>query len=92
MNLEEALSELDAKGSGYDIAVFLIDEGIKGQPNSSHDCPLAIWLSRVTGRYVHVGCSMAGNIEGFDGHVLPDNVVAFRVQFDQGHWPALVSE
>jgi len=92
MNLEEALSELDAKGSGYDIAVFLIGEGIKGELNEPYYCPLAVWLSKVTGERINVGLTLAVYANSYNSYDLPDNVMSFRIQFDQGHWPALVSE
>lgn len=87
--IEEALNKLDSQD---DIAAFFAAEGIKGDPYSIYDCPVAKYLTREVG----VPCWAFTQAGVTDDDVecrripVPSNVVDFALAFDKEWYPELI--
>lgn len=82
-SLEEAVGTLNLN-SALDVRDLLLKEEIKGVPIRIHECPLAVYLSRVTGEPVYVGVSSATPVKGATVP-LPPAACQFRSFFDMSH-------
>ena len=88
MTLTDALRAL-GRLSPDEIAALLHDHGVTGDIGSHSACPLAHYLTRVTGEATSVGLSFA--FRGEVDVVLPQSTQRFVDRFDTGRYPFLVA-
>lgn len=93
----ELIDKLATQGSCDQIALFLEQEGIKGQPKRFQYCAIAAYLKRETGRAVSVGSRGATLYDSMDVRDKPEyvqwdypQIAKFINKFDDGAYPKLV--
>lgn len=80
--------------SSYDLAIYLIGEGVQGDMEAADQCALSVWMSAQTGERVLVstGEMWISDLEELDDsrRLHSEAMRDFVFQFDHGEYPDLV--
>lgn len=89
------VDKLNGMGSGQEVREFLVDQGVKGVMQESHNCPISLWIQRESGCYVDTEDVVAvypvedgQTVQQYD---LEDAPKSFIAAFDSGDFPELVT-
>lgn len=84
--IRKALTFLNKLGGACEIAHYFEVNGLRGRVGSCSTCPVANYLSLVTGEGVNVGSDFATPVDFPNKVSLPPNVVEFVRTFDKGQY------
>lgn len=89
------VDKLNGLGTGQDVRDFLVDQGIRGCPQESHNCPISNWIRRESGCAVSTETVVAvfetDPCKPVQQYSLEDGPKSFVSAFDAGIWPELIT-
>lgn len=88
ITVEEAVSLLARHDEG-EIAELMEVSEIRGNKAQASSCPIARWITKVTGERVHVEIGYVDYHGGDASVCAPPSVTMFIVSFDNGDYPHL---